>query len=131
MPFLVRWPGRIRPGESDALVCQVDLLASLAALTGQKLAENAAPDSFNVLPALLGEAKTGREHLIVNGNGLRLGPWKFIEGNPKGAKAGPVQLYNLAEDPEEATNVAERHAQRVAEMAALLKQLRAAGRSRQ
>ena len=35
-PFLVRCPGRVRPGLSDALVNQVDLLASLASLTGQR-----------------------------------------------------------------------------------------------
>ncbi len=132
LPFLVRWPRRVRPGVSDALVCQVDLLASLAALTGQQLDEAAGPDSFEILSALLGEAKTGRTHLVENGNGLRLGVWKFIQGGAQGKMkaAEPAQLFNLADDPGETTNLAARHPERVAEMTALLQQIRAAGRSR-
>jgi arylsulfatase A-like enzyme len=134
LPFLVRWPQRVRPGQSDALVCQVDLLASFAALTGQKLDEAAGPDSIDVLPALLGEAPTGRASLVENGNGLRIGIWKFIQGAGQGKmKAGApavVQLYNLADDPSETTNLAARQPERVAEMAAVLQRIRAAGRSR-
>ena len=59
VPFLVRWPGRVKPGVSDALVSQIDLFASLAAFTRQSLPVGAAPDSENVLPALLGRSKTG------------------------------------------------------------------------
>ena len=44
-----------KPGGPAALICHVDMLASFAALTGQKLAEADGPDSINVLPALLGE----------------------------------------------------------------------------
>ena len=55
VPFIARWPGRIKPGVSDELICHVDMLATFAALTGQTLPADAGPDSFNVLPALLGE----------------------------------------------------------------------------
>jgi arylsulfatase A-like enzyme len=132
LPFLVRWPRRVRPGVSDALVCQIDLLASLAELTGQKLGADAGPDSINVLAALLGEARTGRENLVENANGLRVGVWKFIQGGAAGKMkaAEPVQLYNLQDDPGETTNLAARHPERVTEMAAQLKQIRDAGRSR-
>jgi arylsulfatase A-like enzyme len=126
VPFLTRWPVRIKPGVSDALVCQVDLLASFAALTGWKLPADAAPDSFNVLPALLGEAKTGRKYLVENGNGLRLGSWKLILG----AGGKPSQLFNLAGDPGETTNIAGKHPEKVAEMESLLRKIRDAGRSR-
>ncbi len=87
VPFLARWPARIRPGVSDALVCHVDLLATFAALTGQALPPEAGPDSFNVLPALL-DGKPGRDHLVEHGNvlALRQGPWKFVSA-PPGAKA--------------------------------------------
>ena len=46
VPFLARWPARIKPGVSDALVSQVDFLATFAELTGQKLAADAGPDSL-------------------------------------------------------------------------------------
>ena len=59
VPFIVRWPAKVKPGVSDALICQIDFLASFAALTGQTLDENDAPDSFNVLPTLLGSALDG------------------------------------------------------------------------
>ena len=60
VPFVVRWPGSVKPGVSAAPLSQVDLLASFAALAGRKLPDDAAPDSFNLLPALLGKSKAGQ-----------------------------------------------------------------------
>ena len=139
MPFLVAWPGKVKPGVSDALVCQVDFLASFAALLGKDLSAEAGADSVNVLPALLGEAKAGREHVVEQSGQLaiRKGPWKFIpggsakvgEGKP-GAKRGGAaeQLYNLADDPGETRNVAGRQVDIVKELAALLQQVREQGK---
>ena len=81
VPFIVRWPARIKPGVSDALVCQVDFVASFSALTGGHLDASAGPDSMSVLPALLGESKTGRELLIEQGGvlAIRRGKLKYIE----------------------------------------------------
>jgi len=129
MPMLARWPGRIKAGgTSDALICQVDLLASLAALTGATLPANAGPDSANLLPALLGERNTGRESLVEQGGGvvlgIRKGNWKFVP-RPNAATGG--ELYDLASDPAEASNVAARHADVVKELAALLRDARAKG----
>ena len=56
VPFIVSWSHHVKPGESDALIGQVDLLASFAALTGQSLDDDAGLDSLNVLPALLGKS---------------------------------------------------------------------------
>jgi arylsulfatase A-like enzyme len=139
VPFIVRWPGHIKPGVSEALVCHVDMLATVAALTGQKLAEAAGPDSFNVLPALLGEKldKPCRDHLVEHGNtlALRKGSWKLIPGNAAGAankkgNGSGDQLYNLAEDIGETNNVAAAHPDLVKEMTALLQRIRENGRSR-
>ena len=67
-PFIVRWPKHVPAGQtSNALVCQMDLLASLASLTHQKLPNHAGPDSVNVLPALLGESEKGRDQLVEEG----------------------------------------------------------------
>ena len=143
VPFIVCWPGRVKSAStSDALVCQIDFLASFAALTGQTLADNAGPDSLNILPALLGETSTGRDHLIEQAGtlALRVGNWKLIEPNKAPAVSqnvnievgnGPQpQLYDLSTDLGERHNVAEQHADRVAEMVAKLKQLKDAGRTR-
>ncbi len=142
VPFIVRWPARVKPGVSDAIVSQVDFPATFAALTGQTLAAADAPDSLNLLPALLGESPIGRTDVVLHGNGLalRAGQWKYIEPakGPKvnantatelGNDAGP-QLYDLSADPGEKTNLAAQHTDKVKELQARLDQLRAAGRSR-
>jgi arylsulfatase A-like enzyme len=140
VPFIARWPGRIRPGASDALICQVDMLASFAALTGQALADADGPDSFNVLPDLLGEKreKPCRDHLISQNNtgaalGFRQGAWKFIPraaAGRKKAEGGTGELYHLADDPGETKNLAEAHPDRVAAMAAALETIQSKERSR-
>ena len=93
-PFIVRWPGHVQPGVSDALVCQVDFLASFAALTQQALPADAAPDSINVLPALLGKSKTGREGMIEQGGpmAVRQGLWKLVVAQK--AKNPPRRMSN-------------------------------------
>jgi arylsulfatase A-like enzyme len=142
VPFLVRWPGRAKPGVSDALMNQVDLLASLAAMTGQALPEAAAPDSFNVLPALLGDSRIGRDHSVHHSGrlALREGPWKYIPGgagpavqrntNTETGNAPFDQLYDLAHDLGETRNVAAGHPDRVKAMADRLRSIREGGRSR-
>jgi arylsulfatase A-like enzyme len=128
VPFIARWPGRIRPGVSDALVCQVDFMASFAALAGRPLVAGAAPDSFDVLAALLGDSPKGRDHLVEHAGGvaLRKGTWKYIP--PRGKGAG--ELYNLAEDLGETKNLAGERPDLVRELDDFLEKLRAAGRSR-
>lgn len=142
VPFIVRQPGRIEPGLSDALLCQIDLLASMATLTGQTLARNDAPDSFDVSAALLGRSRIGRDHLVEHAGTLSLiqGDWKYIEPG-KGARFNrstntelgndpEPQLYNLKNDLGEKTNLADKHPEKVKEMAALLQEIRERGRSR-
>jgi arylsulfatase A-like enzyme len=143
VPFLVRWPQRIAASStSDALLCQIDFLASFAALTGERLPEGAGPDSLNTLPALLGESRHGREHLVQQAGALavRRGPWKLIEPskgpavsknvNIEVGNAPKVQLYNLSEDLSEQNNVAEQNPQRVAELTELLQKIRENGTPR-
>lgn len=142
MPLLVRWPGRVKPGVSAALVSQVDLAASLAALAGVTVPDGAAADSVNVLPALLGERTTGRDHVVIQGTrglALREGRWKLIppgHGEIKDGldairqtreEAGPRGLlFDLAADPAERNDLAAREPARVAAMAKRLEQVRTA-----
>jgi arylsulfatase A-like enzyme len=142
VPFIVRWPARIKPGVSHALVSQVDLTASLTALTGQRLGDNEAPDSFDVLAALLGQSHQGREHIVEHAGGLalRLAQWKYIEprqGPKRSANTNielgndsEPQLYDLSKDPGETRNLATQHPERVKNMEAQLQKIRQDGRSR-
>lgn len=142
VPFLVRWPARVKPGTSDALVCQIDLPASVAALTGQKFAAADAPDSFDVLPALLGQSPAGRDHLVEQGGVLavRQGPWKLIEPgrgpavavntNTETGQAPTARLFHLAGDLGETTDLAAKHPDVVKELQSLLNRVRSGGRSR-
>jgi arylsulfatase A-like enzyme len=143
VPLIVRWPGRVKAKAlSDALVCQIDFMASLASLTGQKLANNDAPDSFDVLSALLGETPMGRDHLVEHAGVLSLikGGWKYIEPgrgprinrnvNIELGNDPEPQLYNLKSDIGEKHNLAAEHPKLVRELAALLKKIRDDGRTR-
>ncbi len=138
VPFLVRWPGRAKAVVSGELLCHVDMLATFAALTAQALPADAAPDSFNVLPALLGEKPDPpcRDHLVEHGNvlAMRKGQWKLIPRGPagKGKKAagGGPELYNLADDIGETKNIAAQHPDVVKELSDLLDRVRDRGRSR-
>jgi arylsulfatase A-like enzyme len=64
LPSIVRWPKVVCPGESAALVYQVDLLASFATLVEVDLLNDDGPDSFNFLSTLLGRSMEERDHLI-------------------------------------------------------------------
>ena len=140
VPFIVRWPGHVSPGMSDALVCQIDLLASLASMTGTSVVVSDLHDSVNVLPALLGKSKAGRAELVEEAGALSLrqGNWKYIEPNNKrkinpetntelGNDSAP-QLYDLSRDPGEKQNLASIEPDRVKSMAAALDRLRAINR---
>jgi len=127
-PFIARWPNHIAAGKtSDALICQIDLLASLAAFTNQKLPPNAAPDSQNVLPALLGQSNHGRDELVEQARvlALRQANWKYIE--PASPNDKP-QLYNLADDLAEQKNLARSNSQKLNQLQARLDEIRKARR---
>jgi arylsulfatase A-like enzyme len=142
VPFLVRWPARVKPGVSDALVSQVDFLASFAALTGQTLADADGPDSLDTMAAFLGTSKTARRELVeqAGGEALRIDTWKYVPASKRPKMNTNVnielgndtipQLYDLAADPGERTNLAEKNPAKVAEMEALLTSIRQRGRSR-
>ena len=147
VPFLVRWPGRVKPGTtSDQLICLNDLFATCADLLGAKLPDNAAEDSVSLLPALEGRA-TGpiREALVhhsINGSfALRQGNWKLElcadsggwsaprPGSPAAKSLPAPQLYDLAADLAETNNVARAHPEVVARLTQLLGKYAADGRS--
>ncbi len=148
VPFIARWPGRIQAGsESDQLIALTDMLATFAALTGQELPEDAGPDSFDVLPELLGrnpERKPLRETLVNDSwrglYAIRRGPWKLITGVGGGgigwsdadraASRERGQLYNLERDLQERNDLYDQHPDIVRELTERMAQIKRVGRSR-
>ncbi|MEM9352112.1 MAG: arylsulfatase [Planctomycetota bacterium] len=137
LPLLVSWPGTVKPGLSDALVSQVDLLASLAALASADVPAGGAPDSVDLADALLGKSDLGRDALVQQGvklKALRQGPWKYL---PTGAVRnrgrigefykeeieGPGALFYLPEDPGEQNNLAKAYPWRARQMREKLEEL--------
>ena len=148
VPFVAKWPGKIPAGTvSKEIVSTTDMMATFAAIVGEELPDGAGPDSYNVLPALMGEALPDPDRPIVfisGGTGalsLRAGKWKLIEGQGNRgygefkakapvppAKPGdpPSQLYNLDEDLGEANNLDNQHPEIVHRMEKTLKEIQAA-----
>lgn len=144
VPFVLRWPAAVKPGTSSAVVSHVDFLASFAALVDVPLSQEAGPDSLNVLSALLGQSRAGRDELVTEGlqarQVLRQREWVFIpphEGAPlmrdtntETGNSPDPQLYNLAADIGEVRNVAVDHPELAAGMSARLVELLAGTRTR-
>jgi len=132
VPFLIRWPAKVKPGVSDALVSQVDFVASFAAMLNVPVPAGQAPDSTNILPALLGESKTGRTEFVEQSGqlALRVGHWKYVLPG-QGVKRSPQtnveagsdpkgMLFDLSKDIAETTNLVTEQPERAAEMKARL-----------
>ena len=140
VPFMVRWPGVVKPGSvCNQLVYQADLIRTFADVFSMKLPDTAGEDSFSLMPLLKGEDKPIRENAVSASIGgtpaLRSGTWKYIPARGSGGwgKGGdqsqPVQFYNLADDIGETKNLASAMPDKVAGMKALLEKLIADGRS--
>lgn len=144
VPMILSWPDRVAPGESDALLCHADLIASFAELLGCDVAPGSAPDSINVLPALLGKSETGREELVTEGlqgrTVLRQGDWVLIpphdgpavqwHTNTELGNAAEPQLYDLADDIGQIRNQAADRPELAAAMAERLQAIRDGDRTR-
>jgi arylsulfatase A-like enzyme len=140
VPFLVRWPGRVKAGTRNAqTICTADLFATVADVIGKSAAipANAAEDSFSFLPALLGQAAKARPftiHHSINGSfAIRRGKWKLALCPGSGGWSAPkpaaakknkslplVQLYDLAADPAEQNNLQAKHPELVSDLVATL-----------
>jgi arylsulfatase A len=145
VPFVVRWPGQVAAGTtSSELLCQIDLMATLAEILQVPLPDDAAEDSISFLPVLRG-GDGNRDHLVshsINGSfAIRQGAWKLMlcadsggwsaprPGSKQAANLPPLQLYHLGNDLGEQENLQDQHPQRVQDMIELLERIVADGRS--
>jgi len=132
VPFIARWPGKIEPGTtSDATISLTDMFATLASLVQNTDAEGG-EDSYNILPALLGEKTTNTEeqvrifHSGSDDFAIRKGNWKLIinikesglenQSLPPGPTAPTGQLFDLSTDPYETTDLWDKEPEVVTEL---------------
>lgn len=154
-PFIVKWPGKVKPGTTNAEILSLtDIMATCAEIVNAKLPNDAAEDSFSMLPAFLGEnLKPIRPYIIQQTISLALsirgGDWKYLDhvgsgGNnyeregPWGMNQyvleekdpeAPGQLYNLASDPGEIDNLYSRYPDTVKKLKDQLEVFKTSGRS--
>lgn len=138
VPGMLSWPGQVKPGVSDQLLCQVDMMATFADLLNVKIPSQAAPDSENHLAAWLNKGGKGREYLVLqnvhNNLSIENGMWKFIapgkgpaygkETNTEYGNLDQDQLYNLATDKGEKENVASQNPEIVYQLRNKLNQVK-------
>jgi arylsulfatase A-like enzyme len=139
IPFVVRWPGRVKAGATcDDTICLTDLLATAADILNQPLPDDAAEDSVSILADLDGTARGPVREATVHQSyfgalAIRQGQWKLafcpgsggwsrpLPGSREAKSLPEVQLYNLVEDPSERRNVEHDHPELVERMTMLMK----------
>jgi arylsulfatase A-like enzyme len=137
LPFIVRWPGKVKPAVSEAAVSQIDLFGVMSQITGQPIPEGSAPDTFAEMDTWLGKSTAGRAYVVTQSTGTQSiiqGEWKYIRPS-RGARYNPQvdielghdtlqQLYNLRTDIGERVNLAAEQPALVEELAGKLEQIR-------
>lgn len=131
VPFLARWPGRIRAGAvTNALGANWDVLPTLASVAGASVRGRI--DGVSFAPTLLG---SGVQHahppmywehhgVCAGQQAVREGKWKAVRLGVANARPLPVQLFDLDADPGERHDVARQHPDVVARMVSLMTRLR-------
>jgi arylsulfatase A-like enzyme len=147
VPFIVRWPGEVPAGKRSAeILCLTDLMRTTAAIVGVDLPADAAEDSYNMLPAFRGQKqdrpiREATVHHSARGKfGIRQGNWVYFD-TPSGDEnreppsvrealgvvphSEEAELFNLADDPKETTNLLKNCPEKAAELQALLAKYKA------
>ena len=144
VPYLVRWPGVVRPGATcSETICLTDLTATCAEVAGFALPPDAAEDSFSIVPLLKGREWPVPRAPVIHHSGsgmfsLRQGKWKMVFGNGSGGRESPrgkpfqkpYFLFDMEKDPSETTNVIDEYPQVAQRLTESLERIRTSGRSR-
>ena len=155
-PFIVRWPGTIKAGTtSDQMTSLTDVMATCADIVGAELPNEAAEDSYSILPVLLGTQgdQPVRQYLLQQtislAMSIREGHWKYLDHKGSGGNNyerkgewgmkpyaledtdpnAPGQLYDLETDPGETNNLYSKHPEIVKRLKRQLEMFKKSGRS--
>jgi len=131
VPFIARWPGRIKEGSvSNHISAFWDFLPTCCELLDVKTPEGI--DGISMLPTLLGKPGQQKEHEYLywefheqgKRQAVRMGDFKGVRQNVAKDPNGPIELYNLKNDIGEKDNIAARHSGVVAKIKAYMKTAR-------
>ncbi len=128
VPQAAVWPGRIKPGTTtEQITMSTDIFATCCEVAGVKIDHNI--DGVSILPTLRGEKQSIQRDLFwtrKEGNtrymgqsvwAVRSGDWKLLQNSVE----GPFELYNLADDPKETTDMRNKNRGKYNELAAKLR----------
>jgi len=125
VPALANWPGHIKPGgEVKELIHVTDMLPTLAKLAGASTAKSKPLDGADVWPAIADGKPSGRSEVVYNiepfRGAVRQGDWKLVW---RCLLPSSIELYHIAQDPFETTNLAEKEPAKVKELQARVETL--------
>ncbi|QNF35654.1 arylsulfatase [Adhaeribacter swui] len=126
VPMIVSWPAVIKQArQSDFVGAAWDFMPTFAQLVNQPLPKNL--DGISILPTIRNQGKqTAHEFLYWEFHedggrqAVRLGNWKGVRLNVKKDRNGPIQLFNLANDPGEKNDISAAHPEIVKQIANLM-----------
>lgn len=114
---LANWPGRIKAGEVKEMMHVVDMFPTLAGLAGAATDKGKPLDGLNLWSTISEGKPSPRQEVVYNvepfRGAVRIGDWKLVWRTPL---PSALELYNIADDPSEKTNLADKNAQKVAEL---------------
>ena len=130
VPFIAKWPGKIKSGTtSDLQIGFWDILPTFAQVAGTKVPEGVDVDGISFLPTLLGNGDQKKHPYLyweytakdkIRSRGLRMGNWKAVQNRMKNS----IELYDLGKDVGETNNLAKQHPEKVKELTQIMKQAR-------
>ena len=149
VPFIIEWPNvALKNSSTKKTICTTDFFATCAEITGYKIKDNEAEDSFSMLPLLTSENRNNiRESIIhhsIDGSfAIKSKEWKLCVTAGSGGWSYPrpndlkkskeefptMQLFNLKDDIKESNNVIARYPDKAKELKSILKKIILDGRS--
>src|SRR5262245_10258387 len=123
---LMNWPGRIKPGVVDGPIHVVDMYPTLAAVSGAKLGKNKPLDGMDMWPTISEGKPSPRTEVVYNiepmAGAVRQGDWKLVW---KATLPQRIELFNLAEDKSETTDLIDKNPEKAKELQARISELAA------
>jgi arylsulfatase A-like enzyme len=126
---IANWPGRLKPGKVSEPLHVVDWMPTLTGLAGFQAGRDVRWDGVNAWPHISGASNQSLTRALYwttpRVSAVREGDWKLIVPSARGGATQPLELFNVAEDPRETTDLAAKRPEQVealkARMAAVAK----------